>query len=152
MLKKRNSIKIILERKSRLTISDLWIMQQQFIVWDFLFSVITFPTTSPLNSRCIVTSFTRILQQPAHPRSSARRSTICQAPSDAVSENASLDWLVIRYYMHARKSFVYFKGFFFLPEGPVTEVFELFHIKPLKHFNRAFNRICQIEGKQIERV
>lgn len=41
--------------------------------------------------------------------------------------------------------------FFFLSEGPVS-LFELFHIKLLKHFNRAFNRFCQIEGKQIERV
>lgn len=62
MLKKQNSIKIILQGKTRLTISDLWIMQQWLIVWDFLFSAITFPTTSPVNSRCIATSFTRISQ------------------------------------------------------------------------------------------
>lgn len=41
---------------------------------------------------------------------------------------------------------------FFLAWGASYSLFELFHIKLLKHFNRAFNRFCQIEGKQIERV
>lgn len=52
--------------------------------------------------------------------------------------------------MHARKSFVYFKWGFFLPEGPVTEVFELFHIKLLKHFNRALIEFVRLKENKLK--
>lgn len=40
--------------------------------------------------------------------------------------------------------------FFFLPEGPVTVVFELFHIKLLKHFNRALIEFVRLKENKLK--